>query len=64
MSFSIKWMIMGSTMLVEICQKDKVKCCMVSLPPGMRKRKVDLIETEVEKRLPEATKRCKLLLTR
>ena len=39
MSFSIKWMIMGSTMLVEICQKDKVKYCMVSLPPGMRKRK-------------------------
>ena len=64
MSFSITWMIMRSTMLIEICQKDKVKCCMVSLLPGMRKRKVDLIETEVKKRLPEATKRCKLLLTR
>ena len=50
----------GSTMLIEIRQKDKVKCCMVSLLPGMRKRKVDLIETEVKKRLPEATKRCKL----
>lgn len=51
-------------MLIEICQKDKVKCCMVSLLPGTRKTKVDLIETEVKKRLPEATKRCKLLLTR
>ena len=39
MSFAITWMIMGSTMLIEIRKKDKVKCCMVSLLPGMRKRK-------------------------
>ena len=64
MSFSITWMIMGSTMLIEIRQKDKVKCCMLSLLQGMRKRKVDLMETEVVKRLPEARERYKLLLTR